>query len=91
VRERLLTRTIYKSIARKPAKRAPMPEAALTPELAWRGPVVEAGADGLLVAEPGVLGAVVPGTTGAVGVGGLAGPTEVVTTGMVVVPGVVTG
>jgi hypothetical protein len=56
--------------------------------------VVWAGEDGLLVAEaeaPGAPGAVVPGTTGAVGVGGLAGPTEVVTIGMVVVPGVVTG
>jgi hypothetical protein len=89
VRE-ILPRTVYKSIATKPAKRAPMPETALTPELAWRGPVVEAGEDGLLVAEPGVLGAVVE-ATGAVGVGGLAGPTLVVTTGIVVVPGVVTG
>jgi hypothetical protein len=52
--------------------------------------VVEAGEDGLLVAEPGVLGAVVE-ATGAVGVGGLAGPTLVVMTGIVVVPGVVTG
>jgi len=41
---------------------------------------VEAGAEGLLVAEPGALGAVVPGTTTAVGVGGEFGMFEVVTT-----------
>jgi len=80
---------IYKTMARAARAKPPMPEPTLEPELAWIGPVAVAEADGALGVPEAT--AVVPGTTGAVGVGGEAGPVETLTIGIVVVPGAVTG
>jgi hypothetical protein len=71
-------------MARPAAARAPMPEPTLAPLLAWMGPVVLAGLDGVLLA--GVLSTVMPGRTDVVGVGGEAGTTVAETTGTVLVP-----
>jgi hypothetical protein len=77
-------------MAKTAATRAPIPEPTLSAPLAWIGPVVAGGATGLAV-PVGTAGAGGVVTPGAAGVGGLAGTGVTDTSGIVVVPGAVTG
>jgi len=77
----MLKVTDYKTRARPATARAPRPDPTLPPLLAWIGPVVDAAVLLLETAD-----AVVAPATATVGVGAL--PATVVSTGMVVVPGV---